>query len=77
MKKKRLPLTEEEAKVFKILKRYFIINEYMPTYDEIADAMGYKTNGRQRVAARINNMAKKGAILKGRGWRNIQLLDYN
>lgn len=71
MPKKKLPLTEKEAEVWRYILGYITDNGYAPTRTEIGLHFGYS---RQGAEAKVQNIAHKGYIKFGRGIRNITII---
>lgn len=70
--KQHLPLTEAEQKVLNAIMKYKEKQGYMPTRQELADAVG---GTRQLIQQSLVNMQNKGyLVLRKGGWRNITLL---
>lgn len=71
---KRLPLSQNEEKIWGYILGYITDHNYSPTYKEIALFMGYDNSGEQTIRTYLGRMEEKGYIKFGKGWRNIKIV---
>lgn len=73
MKKTRLPLTQNEDKVWGFILGYVTDKEYSPTLVEIAEFIG--SSNHQAASDYVNRLEAKGYISRTKGkWRNIKVI---
>ena len=65
-------MTKMQARVLKFIRHFIGIHGYSPSLDEIAEGIGsYSGN----VHGMLVKLAERGYLHKGRGWRNIRLIE--
>lgn len=82
--KKRPRLTLQESKVWQYILGYDSDNSYSPTLSEIAEHLRYHRYDlekkkivpcKQTAFYFVEELVKKGYLKKGRGWRNIRIIE--
>ena len=73
----KMPLTPKQHKVLKYLKSYHSKHEYMPSYREIAEGLGFKSTN--SVFHLLNKLDAKGHIKRfrengGCTYRSIEIV---
>ena len=67
-----IPMTPVMLKLLNFIKKYVKKNKYYPTYQEMADALNYKSKNSITVLA--NRLAKRNELKKIKGYRrNIEI----
>jgi SOS-response transcriptional repressor LexA len=65
-------MTKTQARVLEFVRQFIGTHGYSPSLDEIADGVGsYSGN----VHSMLVKLAERGYLHKGRGWRNIRLIE--
>jgi SOS-response transcriptional repressor LexA len=65
-------MTKTQARVLEFIRQFIRVHGYSPNLDEIADGTGsYSGN----VHGMLVKLAERGYLHKGRGWRNIRLIE--
>jgi len=73
MKKHRLPLTENETDIWGYILGYDSDYGYSPTLKEIATFVGSPNH--QAAQYYLRQLEYKGYIKRGKGWRNISIIE--
>ena len=67
-----IPMTPVMLKLLNFIKKYVKKNKYYPTYQEIADALNYKS--KNSITVLVNRLAKRNELKKIKGYRrNIEI----
>ena len=65
-------MTPVMLKLFNFIKKYVKKNKYYPTYQEMADALNYKS--KNSITVLVNRLAKRNELKKIKGYRrNIEI----
>ena len=65
-------MTKTQAKVLEFIRQFIRAHGYSPSLDEIAKGIGSYSGNVHGILAKL---AERGYVRKGRGWRNIRLID--
>ena len=69
---KNIPMTPVMLKLLNFIKKYVKKNKYYPTYQEMADALNYKS--KNSITVLVNRLAKRNELKKIKGYRrNIEI----
>jgi SOS-response transcriptional repressor LexA len=67
-----IPMTPVMLKLLNYIKKYVKKNKYYPTYQEMADALNYKS--KNSITVLVNRLAKRNELKKIKGYRrNIEI----
>jgi SOS-response transcriptional repressor LexA len=67
-----IPMTPVMLKLLNFIKKYVKKNKYYPTYQEMADALNYKS--KNSITVLVNRLAKRNELKKIKGYRrNIEI----
>jgi len=67
-----VPMTPVMLKLLNFIKKYVKKNKYYPTYQEMADALNYKS--KNSITVLVNRLAKRNELKKIKGYRrNIEI----
>ena len=67
-----IPMTPVMLKLLNFIKKYVKKNKYYPTYQEMADALNYKS--KNSITVLVNILAKRNELKKIKGYRrNIEI----
>ena len=67
-----IPMTPVMLKLLNFIKKYVKRNKYYPTYQEMADALNYKS--KNSITVLVNRLAKRNELKKIKGYRrNIEI----
>lgn len=65
-------MTPVMLKLLNFIKKYVKKNKYYPTYQEMADALNYKS--KNSITVLVNRLAKRNELKKIKGYRrNIEI----
>ena len=65
-------MTPVMLKLLNYIKKYVKKNKYYPTYQEMADALNYKS--KNSITVLVNRLAKRNELKKIKGYRrNIEI----
>ena len=65
-------MTPVMLKLLNFIKKYVKKNKYYPTYQEMADALNYKS--KNSITVLVNRLAKRNDLKKIKGYRrNIEI----
>lgn len=68
----KVPMTPVMLKLLNYIKKYVKKNKYYPTYQEMADALDYKS--KNSITVLVNRLAKRNELKKIKGYkRNIEI----
>jgi SOS-response transcriptional repressor LexA len=62
-----IPMTPVMLKLLNFIKKYVKKNKYYPTYQEMADALNYKS--KNSITVLVNRLAKRNELKKIKGYR--------
>tara|TARA_R110002020_G_scaffold234544_1_gene446617 strand:+ start:1651 stop:1878 length:228 start_codon:yes stop_codon:yes gene_type:complete len=72
MRSNKVPMTPKMLNVLNFIRKYSKKNKYNPTFQEMCDALGYKS--KNSITVLVNKLAKRGELTKVKGYRrNIEL----
>ena len=67
-----IPMSPVMLKLLNFIKKYVKKNKYYPTYQEMADALNYKS--KNSITVLVNRLAKRNELKKIKGYRrNIEI----
>lgn len=67
-----VPMTPVMLKLLNFIKKYVKKNKYYPTYQEMADALNYKS--KNSITVLVNRLARRNELKKIKGYRrNIEI----
>jgi SOS-response transcriptional repressor LexA len=67
-----IPMTPVMLKLLNFIKKYVKKNKYYPTYQEMADALNYKS--KNSITVLVNRLVKRNELKKIKGYRrNIEI----
>ena len=70
--KSRIPMTPKMLNVLNFIKKYSKKNKFNPTFQEMADNLGYKS--KNSITVLIDKLVARGELTKIKGYRrNIEL----
>tara|TARA_R100001509_G_scaffold45218_1_gene24518 strand:+ start:3206 stop:3433 length:228 start_codon:yes stop_codon:yes gene_type:complete len=72
--KSKIPMTPVMLRLLNFIKKYYKKNNYMPTFQEMAEGLDYKS--KNSITVLIDKLAERNDLKKIKGYRrNIELND--
>jgi SOS-response transcriptional repressor LexA len=72
MQENKVPMTPVMLKLLNFIKKYEKKHKYMPTFQEMADGLNYKS--KNSITVLINKLARRNELKKIKGYRrNIEI----
>ena len=65
-------MTKTQARVLAFIRKFIAEHGYSPSGNEIAAAIGINQSS---VVRNIRGLAQRGYLIKGPGWRNVELVE--
>lgn len=67
-----VPMTPKMLRVLNFIKKYFKKNKYAPTYQEMSDALNYKS--KNSITVIVNKLVQRNELKKITGYRrNLEI----